>query len=421
MKDRKFGLLGKKMGHSHSPLIYDIFGISDYGLFEKTAEEIDDFVKNTDLDGFNVTMPYKKDVFYMCDVLSETAKRLGNVNTLVKREGKVYGYNTDYYGFDYLLKEFNITLKDKKVLILGTGGAAATVHIVAEDQGASQIIHLSRTGPRDWEYLSDSYDNLDQYADFDVLINASPVGMFPDSSSQPVNLDIFSNLTAVIDLIYNPLRSKLVLDARSRNIKAIGGLLMLVAQAKKSAELYLDKEIPDHEICTAYNKLLHRIENVVFVGMPGSGKTTIGIEIAHFMDRQLVDIDHYIQMTTSMHPAEWIISKGEKAFREVETQALQKIASMSGVVITPGGGGILSAQNRLALRQNSRVYWLTRPLAKLDRAGRPLSSDLEALYEARRALYESVSDYAIANETDPEIVAQKITEEFHQKRGPICL
>ena len=422
MENSKFGLLGEKLGHSHSPQIYEMFKIPGYELFEVPREDVHTFLKTTQLEGLNVTIPYKKIAMEQCDYLSETAKRLGNVNTIRFKDGKLYGDNTDYYGFTFMLKELKLSFKGKKVLILGTGGSAQTVHAAAQDMGAEQIVHLSRNPQPSHDWKIDSYDNLIQYADFHFLVNATPVGMAPDLMVQAISLEGFTGLEGVIDLVYNPIRTKLVLDARSRNIPAIGGLLMLVAQAKKAAELYLDKEIPDQSICTIYNMLLHKLENVVFVGMPGSGKTTIGSEIAQKMNRQFVDIDHYIEMTTHMHPAEWIIHKGEGAFREVETQALHKISSMSGIVIAPGGGGILSNENRIALKQNSRVYWLNRTLAKLDRANRPLSTDLEALYEARRALYEAVSDYAVENEDrNSHLVADKIIDEFYQPRGPVCL
>lgn len=422
MEHNKFGLLGEKLGYSHSPQIYEMFGIPGYELFEVPREEVSSFLKTTKLKGLNVTIPYKKVAMEQCDYLSETAKRLGNVNTIRFKDGKLYGDNTDYYGFTFMLKEMNLSFRGKKVLILGTGGSAQTVHVAASDMGAAQIVHLSRNPLTSADWQVDTYANIGQYSDFHFLVNATPVGMAPDMMEQAVSLDGFTCLEGVLDLVYNPIRTKLVLDARSKNIPALGGLLMLVGQAKRAAELYLDKEIPEQDICTVYNILLHKLENVVFVGMPGSGKTTIGSEIAQKMNRQFVDIDHYIEMTTNMHPAEWIIHKGEGAFREVETQALHKISSMSGIVIAPGGGGILSNENRIALKQNSRVYWLTRPLAELDRKNRPLSTDLEALYEARRALYEAVSDYAVENEDrNSDLVADKITDEFYKLRGPVCL
>ncbi len=418
--ESRYGLLGERISHSYSPEIYSMFGIPDYELFQRTREDLIPFLMTTRLKGLNITMPYKKIALELCDELSDTAKRLNNVNTLLFKDGKIYGHNTDYYGFTFMVKEFGLSFAGKRVLVLGTGGSARTVRAAALDLGASRLVHLSRNPDPDADYEVSSYENKEAYLDFDILINTSPLGTAPDIDKKPLSLDGFTNLEAVIDLVYNPLRTRLVVEAREKNIRALGGLLMLVAQAKKAAELYLEKDIPDSETCRVYNKLLHKVENVVFVGMPGSGKTTIGSEIAQKMNRQFVDIDHYIEITTKMHPAEWIIHKGEKAFREAESEALLRVAAMGGIVIAPGGGGILSHENRLALKQNSRVYWLTRPLAKLDRDNRPLSTDLEALYEARRALYEAVSDYAVKNESKGDFVADKIIEEFYLNRGPVC-
>lgn len=422
MENKKFGLVGKKLGHSHSPLIYEIFGLPDYQLYEKSEDELESFLEDSEIRGLNVTIPYKKLAYQKCDFLSETALKTGNVNTIIKKDGKLHGYNTDYYGFSFLLKEFEKSLEGKTVLILGTGGSSQTVHAVAKDQGASKIVHLSRNPESNTSFdFVDSYDHIEKYKDFQVLINTTPVGMAPEPKDQPISLDHFESLELVLDLIYNPIRTRLILDARERNIPALGGLIMLVAQAKMAAELYLDKEISEEELCITYNILLKRIENVVFVGMPGAGKTTLGSILAQKMDRQHVDIDHYIEMTTQMHSAQWIIEKGESAFRNVESQSVQKVSAMNGLVITPGGGGILNHENRIALKQNSRVYWLTRPLAKLEREGRPLSQDLEALYEARRALYESVSDHAVANEDQLDLIADKIIDEFYSLRGPVCV
>lgn len=419
----RYGLLGETLRHSHSPQIYEMFGIPDYQLFSVPKNEIFSFFLSTKLKGFNVTIPYKKIAYDLCDELSYDAKRLGNVNTVSIQNGKLIGYNTDYYGFAFMVDRLNLDFNNKKVLILGTGGASQTVHIAAKDRGAEKIMHLSRNPHRklDFDLEMDSYENIHKYTDYQIIINTTPVGMFPHANKTPISLDIFSSPEAVIDLVYNPLRTRLVLEAKALDIPVAGGLLMLVAQAKMAAEIYTGKAIDDDEICKVYNKLLNKLENVVFVGMPGSGKTTIGAEIAQKMNRQFVDIDHYIHMTTNLHPAEWIISKGESAFRRVESESLARVSAMNGIVISPGGGGILSPENRILLKQNSRVYWLKRPLAKLARENRPLSMDLEALYEARRALYEAVSDHAVENEDKTEDIADKIVDEFKKPRDPLCL
>lgn len=418
MEKHRFGLLGESITHSLSPQIYALFGLPEYELYPVSWEQAAPFFASTQLKGFNVTIPYKKLAYDLCDVLSPEAERLGNVNTVVIKDKKLHGYNTDYFGFLYMMDKARVSFEGKRVLILGTGGVSMTAHIAAQDRGAAEVVRISRHASD--EEQVDTYENIARYRDFDILINATPVGMSPEPLNIPVNLDHFNRLEAVVDLIYNPLRTRLVLDARARNIKAFGALLMLVAQAHQAAQLYLAREIPEDQICAVYTQLLAKVENIVFVGMPGTAKAAIGNNIAHKMNRPFVDIDHYIHMTTGLHPAEWIVSRGERAFRIAESTALTEIASMQGVVIAPGGGGILTTENRMLLKQNSRIYWLKRPIAKLDREDKPLYADLEALYEARRALYEAVSDYAILNEDSTGNIADRIIEEFSRVRDLEC-
>ena len=416
MGTHKFGLLGETLQYSLSPQIYEMFGLSNYELYSIPKDNIAAFFLSAKLKGFNITTPYKRLAFDLCDHLSEDAKRVGSVNTVVIEKGQLYGYHTEYYGFLFMTDQMKIDFKDQKVLILGAGESSSAVHMAVLDRGAAKITHLCDHVPLDTNFEVDAFDQIGQYRDYDVLIHTGAVGLGPNAEQAQISLDLFTNLSLVIDLAYHPLRTRLVLDAREKNIPAFNGLLMLVAQSKMAAELYLNKDIPEDEIFRVYHQLLHKIENVVFVGMPGSGKTAIGAEIAQRMNRQFVDIDHYIHMTTGLHPAEWIVSRGESAFRHAESTALAQISAMQGIVIAPGGGGILSFENRLLLKQNSRVYWLKRPMARLDREDKPLTADLEALYEARRALYEAVSDYAILNEDRPSDIADKIIDEFHQKR-----
>ncbi|MCI5747661.1 shikimate kinase [Eubacterium pyruvativorans] len=391
----KYGLLGAHLEYSYSPEIHSKFGDYQYDLIEIPEEKLKEVVNSPEYDGFNVTIPYKRSVITLCDEVSSEALRIGAVNTIVKENGLKKGYNTDYFGFCYMLKRNNIELKGKKCMVLGNGGASAMVQTVMRDQGASEIVVVSRHG-------EDNYDNLDRHFDSEIIVNATPVGMYPNNGVSLVNVDDFPNLSGAVDLIYNPNKTKFILDATTRGIPACGGLSMLVAQAEKSSELFQHRVIDDEEIDAAIYDIRSELLNVVLIGMPGAGKTFLGRRIAEREHRKFIDLDDLIVEREGMSIPEIFRTKGEDYFRNVETEVLRETCKMSGVVIACGGGIVKRKQNYNLAKQNSRIIWVKRDLDKLDTEGRPISQtkSVEEIYEARKDLYEAWSDYFIDNNQD---------------------
>ena len=391
----KYGLLGAHLEYSYSPEIHSKFGDYQYDLIEIPEEKLKEVVNSPEYDGFNVTIPYKRSVITLCDEVSSEALRIGAVNTIVKENGLKKGYNTDYFGFCYMLKRNNIELKGKKCMVLGNGGASAMVQTVMRDQGASEIVVVSRHG-------EDNYDNLDRHFDSEIIVNATPVGMYPNNGVSLVNVDDFPNLSGAVDLIYNPNKTKFILDATTRGIPACGGLSMLVAQAEKSSELFQHRVIDDEEIDAASYDIRSELLNVVLIGMPGAGKTFLGRRIAEREHRKFIDLDDLIVEREGMSIPEIFRTKGEDYFRNVETEVLRETCKMSGVVIACGGGIVKRKQNYNLAKQNSRIIWVKRDLDKLDTEGRPISQtkSVEEIYEARKDLYEAWSDYFIDNNQD---------------------
>ena len=391
----KYGLLGAHLEYSYSPEIHSKFGDYQYDLIEIPEEKLKEVVNSPEYDGFNVTIPYKRSVITLCDEVSSEALRIGAVNTIVKENGLKKGYNTDYFGFCYMLKRNNIELKGKKCMVLGNGGASAMVQTVMRDQGASEIMVVSRHG-------EDNYDNLDRHFDSEIIVNATPVGMYPNNGVSLVNVDDFPNLSGAVDLIYNPNKTKFILDATTRGIPACGGLSMLVAQAEKSSELFQHRVIDDEEIDAAIYDIRSELLNVVLIGMPGAGKTFLGRRIAEREHRKFIDLDDLIVEREGMSIPEIFRTKGEDYFRNVETEVLRETCKMSGVVIACGGGIVKRKQNYNLAKQNSRIIWVKRDLDKLDTEGRPISQtkSVEEIYEARKDLYEAWSDYFIDNNQD---------------------
>ncbi|WP_163427568.1 shikimate kinase [Eubacterium pyruvativorans] len=391
----KYGLLGAHLEYSYSPEIHSKFGDYQYDLIEIPEEKLKEVVNSPEYDGFNVTIPYKRSVITLCDEVSSEALRIGAVNTIVKENGLKKGYNTDYFGFCYMLKRNNIELKGKKCMVLGNGGASAMIQTVMKDQGASEIVVVSRHG-------EDNYDNLDRHFDSEIIVNATPVGMYPNNGVSLVNVDDFPNLSGAVDLIYNPNKTKFILDATTRGIPACGGLSMLVAQAEKSSELFQHRVIDDEEIDAAIYDIRSELLNVVLIGMPGAGKTFLGRRIAEREHRKFIDLDDLIVEREGMSIPEIFRTKGEDYFRNVETEVLRETCKMSGVVIACGGGIVKRKQNYNLAKQNSRIIWVKRDLDKLDTEGRPISQtkSVEEIYGARKDLYEAWSDYFIDNNQD---------------------
>ncbi len=385
------GLLGRKLSHSYSPAIHSLLGDYEYSLFEKEPEQVADFIKNGSWDGLNVTIPYKKDAFALCDECSPLAKELGSVNTLVRLgNGRIFGENTDAWGFDQMLSRVRVDCKGKKALVLGSGGASVTVQAVLRLAGANVVV-VSRTG-------KNNYENLHLHKDAEILVNTTPVGMYPNNGESPVDLDDLPNLKAVLDLIYNPARTKLILDAEAKAIPCESGLYMLVAQAVRASELWTGKEIPTEKMDAVWKTVGFSMENIVLVGMPGSGKSTVGKFLAAETGRKFVDSDEELVKKIGEIPA-FFAKNGEEAFRQEETAVLAELGKQSGLVIATGGGVVTREENYPLPHQNGKIFWLCRDLEQLPTDGRPLSQKegVGALFTKRKPLYEAFSDCIVDN------------------------
>lgn len=400
----KCGLLGRKLGHSYSPQIHSFLGDYSYELFEKEPEEVEEFLKHDDFTGINVTVPYKKDVIPCLDELTPRAKRLGAVNTIVRRDGRLIGHNTDYSGFELMVKRSGLSVSGKKVLVLGSGGASNTAVAVLEEMGAHVIV-ISRSG-------ANNYQNLHLHDDAALIVNTTPVGMYPNVGISPVALDIFPGLEGVLDVVYNPARTKILLDTEKRGIVAMNGLLMLVAQAKEAAEWFTDSHIDDAVIGKIHATLRRQMENIVLIGMPGCGKSTVGNALSKKLGKQFVDADAELVKYVGRGIPEIFASDGEAGFRALETEILASLGMQSGLVIATGGGCVTKPENHPLLHQNGTLFWLHRDIGKLPTDGRPLSqtNKLTDMYRIRKPLYEAFSDFQIDNNGTPDAAISQILE-----------
>ena len=399
------GLLGRKLGHSYSPQIHAQLGTYRYSLFEKEPEELEDFLKHGDFSGLNVSVPYKKAVIPFLDELTPVAKRLGAVNTIVRNpDGRLLGHNTDYFGFQSMAERSGVSFSGKKVLILGTGGAAVMAKAVVEEKGGHPIL-ISRTG-------EDNYDTLGNHKDASVIVNATPVGMYPNNGVSPVDLALFPNLEGVLDLIYNPARTQLLLDAQKLGIPTENGLWMLVAQAKEAAEYFTESPISDAKIGEIHRSLSRQMQNIVLIGMPGCGKTTVGGILAQKTGKVFYDADALICQLAGRSIPEVFQEEGEVGFRRWETEALRQLGKLSGAVIATGGGCVTRAENDPLLHQNGSLFWLQRDIELLPTDGRPLSQNchLSQMYETRKPLYQAFSDSIVCNNGTAEETADCILQ-----------
>lgn len=399
----KCGLLGRKLGHSYSPQIHAMLGSYSYALFEKEPEEIEAFLKCGDWAGINVTVPYKKSVIPYLDELTPTAEKLGAVNVIVRRNGRLIGHNTDFFGFQTMLNASKLDISGKKALVLGSGGASNTVCAVLNDAGAEVVI-ISRSG-------EDNYTNLHLHKDATLIVNTTPVGMYPNTGIAPVDLEQFPNLQGVLDVVYNPARTKLLLDAeKNTNLVCANGLLMLVAQAKEAAEWFTDASISDDVIEPILHTLENQMQNIILIGMPGCGKTTIGKLLAESTGKKFVDSDERIVALAGKSIPEIFADDGEAVFRDWETTALAQLSKQSGLVIATGGGCVTRECNYGLLHQNGRIFWLQRDLNLLPVDGRPLSqaNKLEVLYKIRKPMYEAFADHTVSNRNDPDSTVRQI-------------
>lgn len=400
----KCGLLGRKLGHSYSPEIHSYLADYSYALFEKEPEEIGDFLKNGDFAGINVTVPYKKEVIPYLDELSDRAKKLGAVNTIVRRGGKLIGHNTDYFGFEMMLRRSGLAVSGKKALVLGSGGASNTAVAVLRESGANVVV-ISRSG-------ENNYENLCLHADAALIVNTTPVGMYPHTGISPLDLDLFPNLEGVLDVVYNPARTKLLLDAEDRGIAAENGLLMLVAQAKEASEWFTDSPISNDKIDEIHGILRQKMENIVLIGMPGCGKSTIGAALAEKTGRTVIDADAEIVRKAGKSIPVIFAESGEEGFRAIETEVLAELGKQSGLIIATGGGCVTRERNYPLLHQNGRIFWLTREIDMLPTDGRPLSqaNKLGDMYQIRKPLYERFADAVIDNNGSTEATVAQILE-----------
>lgn len=398
----KCGLLGRTLGHSYSPLIHSKLGDYSYELFEKEPEELEAFLTAGDFHGLNVTIPYKKDVVKYCAELSPLAKELGSVNTLLRRpDGTLYGDNTDAWGFEQMARALPVDYRGKKALVLGSGGASVTVQAVLRHLGC-QVVVISRHG-------ENNYENLHRHRDAQVLVNATPVGTYPQVGVRPLDLDQLPNLEAVLDLVYNPAKTALILDAEARKIPFSNGLPMLVGQAARSSMVWTGENLSTERVQAVYNFVKRSMENLILIGMPGCGKSTIGQKVAQRLGRSFVDTDVDIVDKVGNIPA-YFVKFGESQFRLVETQVLDRVCKQSGLVIATGGGCVTRKENYPLLHQNGTIVWIQRPLEDLSSDGRPLSQrdGVEALYQQRKAMYERFADVVVENRGSVEETVEEL-------------
>ena len=393
------GLLGETLGHSYSPMIHHALGEYDYRLFEIPKEDLDAFLRSDCWDGLNVTIPYKKAVVSCCGELSKAAERLQSVNTLVHRpDGTLYGDNTDLFGFLYMVRRSGIDSAGKKALVLGSGGASL-------EQLGADVTVISRSGP-------DDYDHLDRHADAQIIVNTTPVGMYPHNGAAAVDLRLFPQCEGVLDIVYNPALTALLLQAEKLNIPHAGGLSMLVAQAKRSSEQFTGTVIGDEALERVERTVNHRLRNIILIGMPGSGKSAVAAALGKALGREVVEADELISQRTGMSIPEIFARSGEETFRKLETEVLAEQGKRSGIILSTGGGCVTQAENYPLLHQNGTIFRLTRDLAKLPTEGRPISqaTDLAQLCARREPLYRRFADVTVSNDGALEATVQTIKE-----------
>lgn len=405
----EYGLIGERLGHSHSPKIHGLLADYDYQLREIFPEELPAFLEARDFRGLNVTIPYKKTVLPWCDALGEGARRIGCVNTLVRRpDGTLFGDNTDYYGFCTTLRRGGVDPKGRHCLVLGSGGTSLTATKALEDLGAASVEQVSRSGTL-------NYENVYDRTEAEIIVNTTPVGMFPNNGSAAVDLSRFPKLKGVADVVYNPLKTAFLLQAEALGISHAGGLPMLVAQAKRAAELFTGEEISDEKMEAVLRQVKADVTNLVLIGMPGSGKSTLGRLAAELLDRLFLDADSFIVERAGMSIPEIFEKEGEAGFRKRETEALAELGKRSGVVIATGGGAVLRSENLPLLRQNGWICRLRRPVEELPLEGRPLSASPQRLKEMeaeREPYYAAAADWELSNVGKPEELAKELTKAF---------
>ena len=410
----EYGLIGERLGHSYSPQIHRAFGDYDYRLYPMPLEQLKETLKGRTFRGLNITIPYKKDVLPFCDEVSDTVREVGSANTLFFRDGKLCAENTDLPGMLFMLERAGISLTGKKVVILGSGGTSLTAQAACRAAQAEEYIVVSRSGPVNYEEL------YAKHTDAEIIINSTPVGMYPKNLVSPVDIRRFPKLRGVADVIYNPAKTALLLDAEEAGIPHIDGLWMLVAQARHAARLFLNEDIPEEKIAEAYKSVRRECLNLVLVGMPGSGKSTLGRMVAASLGKRFIDLDEEIVKRFGPIP-EVFKNQGEAAFRDMESEIAREYGKESGLVIATGGGAVLRKENVRAIRQNAIVVWVRRDLSRLSTEGRPLSTGVEALKrmeEARTPLYRACADFEVFNNSTPDEAIKRLLEGFDEAADP---
>lgn len=430
----QYGLLGEKLGHSFSPAIHRQLWGCDYHLIALPKDQVDVFFRKREFTGINVTIPYKQTACRACEYVDPKAKAIGAVNTVINRDGKLFGYNTDYDGFLYCARRAGVTFEGKKVIILGSGGTSLTARNAVADSGASEIVIISRSGgsgkdvpaetgiTRRCPLSFDTYDSLSgRHRDAQVIVNTTPVGMYPNNYASPVDLELFPGLTGVIDVIFNPQTTLLVYEARKRGIPATCGLPMLVAQAAAAANYFCGRQFSTEEIETVLASIRAETTNIVLIGMPGSGKTTVGKRLADRLNRELIDTDDLVVKSEGRSIPDIFSADGENYFRGCETQAVKAVGIRNGVIISCGGGLPMREENHFPLLQNGRVYYLNRSLNRLATKGRPLSanrSDLPDMFAKRNPVYQALCHREFTvTEGKPDAVTNDILEDFYENTG----
>ena len=409
----QYGLIGEKLGHSFSKIVHSKLADYDYELKEIARQDLDEFMNLKDFKAINVTIPYKESVIKYLDFVDELAQKIGAVNTVVNNNGKLYGYNTDFLGLKALIEKTGIEIKGKKVLILGSGGTSKTAFAVAESMSAAEILRVSRT---ESEGLITYEQAVTEHNDVEIIINTTPVGMYDKIGVLPIDIGAFERLEGVIDAVYNPLNSALVCEARQRGIKACGGLYMLVAQAAFAVEKFLNLQIPKSDIQKVYADILNEKKNIVLIGMPSSGKSTVGKLLANSLNKQFIDTDSEIVKLTRMEIPEIFKEYGEAHFRELESLVIANVSLKQNAVIATGGGAVLNPRNIELLKENGFLVFLDRSVENLITTDdRPLSSTIEALterYNERYDIYCSSADLIIDANGSVEENVNKVKEGF---------
>lgn len=406
----EYGLIGEHLGHSFSKEIHERIADYDYLICEIAKDKLDEFMVNRDFKAINVTIPYKERVMPHLFYIDNAAKKMGAVNTIVNRNGNLYGYNTDFFGLKALADKIGISFKNKKVLILGTGGTSKTAVAVAKSEGASAVIKVSRRIGEDCITYDEAKNN---HADCDIIINTTPCGMYPDNLGMPIDLEYFTKLEGVIDVIYNPLTTRLVQEAEARGIKAGNGLYMLAAQAVFASELFLGVKYPEGLTDQIYKDIILSKQNVVLTGMPCSGKSTVGRMLADALKREFIDTDAVIEEKYG-DITQIFEKQGEEDFRQMESEVIAEVSARNSIVIATGGGAVLKGQNIDRLKSNGKIFFIDRPLEDLiPTADRPLARNADAIkkrYSERFGIYQATADVIINADCGKDCVMQKILE-----------